>query len=69
MSKGFSQASQTAGSRGSSSPLLPATDCEQMHQHLQEQFENLVDPRGKQGVQHRLVSIVMIALLATIGGA
>ena len=27
------------------------------------------DPRGKQGVLHPLVSIVMIALLATIGGA
>jgi predicted transposase YbfD/YdcC len=69
ISKGFSQASKTAAMSSSSSPLLPATDCEQVHQHLQEQFENLVDPRGKQGVQHPLVSIVMISLLATIGGA
>ena len=52
-----------------SSSLLPATDCEQVYQQLTDHFEDLDDPRGKQGVLHPFVSIVMIALLATIGGA
>ena len=54
---------------GSSSSLVSATDGEQVHQQLQAHFGGLADPRGKQGVLHPLVSIVMIALLATIGGA
>ncbi|MBE9075880.1 ISAs1 family transposase [Romeria aff. gracilis LEGE 07310] len=32
-------------------------------------FDDLEDPRGKQGVLHPFISIVMIGLLATIGGA
>ena len=52
-----------------SSSLLPATDCEQTHQKLADTFKELQDPRGKQGVLHPFLSIVMIALLATIGGA
>lgn len=39
------------------------------YQHLTEHFENLDVPTGKQGVLHPFISIVMIALLATIGGA
>ena len=57
------------GNNEQSSSLLPATDCEQVHQQLAHHFEDLDDPRGKQGVLHPFVSIVMIALLATIGGA
>lgn len=34
-----------------------------------EQFADLEDPRGKKGTQHPLLSIVMIAILAVIGGA
>lgn len=44
-------------------------DCSTAYQHLTDHFENLDDPRGKQGVLHPFISIVMIALLATIGGA
>ena len=36
---------------------------------LAEHLENLEDPRGAQGVLHPFISIVTIALLATIGGA
>ena len=32
-------------------------------------FEELEDPRGKQGREHDFLSIVMIAILAVIGGA
>ena len=32
-------------------------------------FEPLEDPRGKQGREHNFLSIVMIAILAVIGGA
>ncbi|MEM8641201.1 MAG: transposase family protein, partial [Cyanobacteria bacterium P01_G01_bin.54] len=34
-----------------------------------EQFAEIEDPRGKKGIQHPLLSIVMIAILAVIGGA
>ncbi len=33
------------------------------------QFQSLEDPRGTQGVEHPFLSIVLIAILATIGGA
>lgn len=69
MGKGFAKASTTPAASGSSLSLVPAIDPQQVYQHLQEQFGSLADPRGKQGVLHPLVSIVMIALLATIGGA
>lgn len=69
MVKGFGKAAKTNAMSGSSSSLVSATDGEQVHQQLQAHFGGLADPRGKQGVLHPLVSIVMIALLATIGGA
>ncbi len=36
---------------------------------MADSFKDLQDPRGKQGVLHPFISIVIIALLATIGGA
>lgn len=52
------------------SSLIKANiDCEQVQKEWTRHFENLIDPRGKQGVLHPFISIVMIALLATIGGA
>jgi hypothetical protein len=69
MVKGFGKASKTHAMSVPSSSLGPATDCEQVHQQLQVHFEGLADPRGKQGVLHPLLSIMMIALLSTIGGA
>ena len=32
-------------------------------------FESLEDPRGRQGREHNFLSIVMIAILATVAGA
>jgi len=46
-----------------------ATECEQVHQQLVRHFEELSDPRGKQGVLHPFISVVMIALLASIAGS
>jgi hypothetical protein len=48
---------------------MPAIDDEQLQKQLFEYFGALTDPRGSQGVLHPFISIVMIALLATIGGA
>lgn len=69
MAKGFGKGkkSQKNSAKPSSQPI--ASDCEQIQQQWAEHFENLDDPRGKQGVLHPFMSIVMIAILATIGGA
>ena len=48
---------------------MPASDCEKIQKQLTHHFEELADPRGSQGVLHPFISIVMIAFLATIGGA
>ncbi len=69
MAKGFGKAkkSQKNSTKPSSQPI--ASDSEQIQEQWAEHFENLDDPRGKQGVLHPFMSIVMIAILATIGGA
>ena len=41
----------------------------QVQQQWLSQFEELQDPRGLQGQTHAFLSIVLIAILATIGGA
>ena len=69
MAKGFGETSVSLKKNSKSSSLMPAPDCEQVEKQLFEHFEDLIDPRGKQGVLHPFMSIVMIALLATIGGA
>ncbi|NMG08645.1 hypothetical protein DP117_17785 [Brasilonema sp. UFV-L1] len=66
---GFDTSSNSTALSRQSGSVLPATDCSQIHQQLAHHFEDLHDPRGKQGVLHPFISIVMIALLATIGGA
>jgi hypothetical protein len=69
MVAGFDTSSNSTVLSRQSGSVLPATDCSQVHQQLAHHFEDLHDPRGKQGVLHPFISIVMIALLATIGGA
>ena len=49
--------------------LKPAVDAEYVQQQWLAQFVKLNDPRGRQGCEHNFLSIVMIAILATIGGA
>jgi predicted transposase YbfD/YdcC len=50
-------------------PLRPAIDAALVQQQWLAQFAGLADPRGRQGVEHAFLSIVLIALLATISGA
>ena len=69
MVAGFGKSSEFTDKKKQDSQLVSATDCEQVHQKLADNFKDLQDPRGKQGVLHPFISIVMIALLATIGGA
>lgn len=69
MAKGFGEASISDKKSQKSSSLTAPIDCEQLYQQWSKHFENLIDPRGTQGVLHPFLSIVMIALLATIGGA
>ena len=69
MTQGFGEASVRRKKNGKFSSLTPAVDSEQLQKRLFEHFENLKDPRGSQGVLHPFMSIIMIALLGTIGGA
>jgi len=52
-----------------SQPAPTPLETENLPQQWLDQFADLEDPRGKQGVEHPLLSIVMIAILAVIGGA
>lgn len=49
--------------------LRPVMDAEVIQQQWLSQFEALEDPRGLQGREHAFLSIVLIAILATLGGA
>jgi predicted transposase YbfD/YdcC len=69
MAKGFGEASISDKKSQKSSSTTAPIDCEQLRQQWSKHFENLIDPRGTQGVLHPFLSIVLIALLATIGGA
>ena len=69
MAKGFGEASLNNQKNSKSSSIKPNIDCEQIQKQWAKHFEDLTDPRGSQGVLHPFISIVMIALLATIGGA
>jgi hypothetical protein len=69
MAKGFGEASIFNKKSSKSSSIMPAVDCEQIQKQWAEHFKDLTDPRGSQGILHPFISIVMIALLATIGGA
>ena len=57
----------------SAPPQQPAVkkivDAEAVQAQWASYFEALEDPRGRKGRQHPLLSVVMIAILATIGGA
>ncbi len=69
MAKDFGKTKKSQKNRTKNSSALKARDCEQIQKQWSKHFENLDDPRGKQGVLHPFMSIVMIAILATIGGA
>lgn len=50
-------------------PVSIAVDAEQVQEQWLEVFRDLDDPRGRQGIEHEFLSIVLIAVLATLGGA
>ena len=69
MANGFASSQDSANQRPTQQPLPPAFDAETVQAQWQAQFAELEDPRGSQGIEHPFLSIVMIAILAVIGGA
>ena len=69
MATGFASAKDSVNQRLAQPLLLPTVDAESVQAQWQSQFAELEDPRGRQGVEHPFLSIVMIAILAVIGGA
>lgn len=69
MAKGFDATSKSARRLEQPTVLQPAVDAEQVQQQWISQFQDLEDPRGLQGQEHAFLSIVIIAILAVIGGA
>lgn len=69
-SKGFGKSTppNEACNRAQGVPVLVDGDNSVQQQWLGT-FSELKDPRGPQGIEHPFLSIVMIAILATIGGA
>jgi len=69
MSNGFASPASLDKRSSQRQGLRPAIDAEEVQQQWLAQFEPLQDPRGLQGQMHAFLSIVLIAILATIGGA
>ena len=69
MSQGFAPKEETAKAGQTKPPLRAATDAAAIQQQWESQFAELEDPRGSQGIEHPFLSIVMIGILAVIGGA
>jgi len=69
MTKGFSTPSQSTHRPAKPSGRKAAVNAEQVQQQWVSQFQELEDPRGLQGQEHAFLSIVLIAILAAIGGA
>ena len=68
MVQGFAAPAQPSPS-ASGSPSQTAVDADDVQKQWLSFFENLDDPRGKQGREHAFLSIVLIAVLAVIAGA
>ncbi|MBF2014864.1 MAG: hypothetical protein IGS23_24970 [Rivularia sp. T60_A2020_040] len=56
MIAGFGASSSFTKKNKKSLSLMEPIDCERAYQHLTDHFENLDDPRGKQGVLHPFIS-------------
>ena len=69
MSQGFGKSTGSRKKGGSRPAPGVAVDAEQVQADWLCYFDDLADPRGMQGIEHPFLSIVMIAILATIGGA
>lgn len=68
MAKGFGSVVHTKSS-DSFIKNQQAVDAKEVQEQWLSFFSPLEDPRGKQGREHKFISIVMIAILAVIGGA
>lgn len=69
MAEGFGSPSQAGERSIKGKRLQPAVDAFEVQQQWLRQFVELEDPRGRKGREHAFLSIVIIAILATIGGA
>ena len=69
MAKGFASSKDSPHQQDPPQALPAALKAESVQQQWESQFAELEDPRGRQGVEHPFLSIVMIAILAVIGGA
>lgn len=69
MAQGFGAPSSLKASGSRSAPEPTLVETETVQQQWLSQFADLTDPRGQQGVEHSLLSIVMITILGVIGGA
>jgi predicted transposase YbfD/YdcC len=68
MSEGFGTCSESKKPLAVSK-LRSAVDAESVQAQWLSQFQSLKDPRKPKGTEHSFLSIVLIAILATIGGA
>lgn len=69
MAKGFAPVPQTPTALSPISAQASGIDLEPVQEQWLSYFQELDDPRGKQGREHNFLSIVLIAVLAVIGGA
>jgi predicted transposase YbfD/YdcC len=69
MSEGFGARSESKKTVAKVSKLRSAVDAESVQAQWLYQFQSLKDPRKPKGIEHNFLSIVLIAILATIGGA
>jgi predicted transposase YbfD/YdcC len=69
MSEGFGEGSESKKTNAKVSKLRCAVDAEGVQTQWLSQFQSLKDPRQRKGIEHNFLSIVLIAILATIGGA
>lgn len=69
MSEGFGAPCESEKTIAKVSKLRCAVDAESVQAQWLSQFQRLKDPRKAKGTEHNFLSIVLIAILATIGGA
>lgn len=69
MGKGFGSSSDRKNVQPQGKTSLSAADAAAIQIEWLSTFSELSDPRGRKGIEHSFLSIVMIAILATIGGA
>ena len=69
MTEGFGTCTESKQTIPKVSKLRAAVDAESVQAQWLSQLQSLQAPRKRKGVEHNFVSIVLIAILATLGGA